>query len=280
MTRLDVALVARGFARSRGHARDLIDYCAVHLNGTIATKASTSVAPEDSIEVVVGDAAQALEPTWVSRAAGKLLGALEDLPGGGPDIAGVRAADVGACTGGFTQVLLERGADHVLAIDVGHGQLAEQLRTDPRVSDRSGVNARDLTAEAIGGPVDLVVADLSFISLTLVLEPLTEIVRIAGDLVLLIKPQFEVGRRGLDGRGVVRPGPWRRQAVESVVRHAYERGLDLRSLVVSRTPGQDGNTEFVAWFRRPGSSAVGRSWEAVSEMIDAALAAAQDGGGR
>lgn len=283
MTRLDVELVARGLARSRGHARDLVDLGVVRVGGDVAHKPALAVTAADDICLDVPPdprGAPVLDAHWVSRAAGKLLGALDDLPGGGPRMRGRRAADIGACTGGFTQVLLERGAEHVHAIDVGHDQLAAVLRADPRVSDLSGLNARDLTADHVGGAVDLVVADLSFISLTRVLDRLAAITAAGGDLLVLIKPQFEVGRAGLDRRGVVRPGPWRRDAIRSVLAAAHEAGLGLEHLVSSRTRGQDGNTEFIAWLRKPGPPAPGDSapdptWDSVRERIDALIAAAE-----
>jgi len=282
VTRLDTELVSRGLARSRGHARDLIDRGAVLVDGRQARKASTEVGAGSEITLDLapgnGSTSAVLDSSWVSRAAGKLLGALADLPGGGPPVEGRRAADVGACTGGFTQVLLRRGARQVFAIDVGHDQLAERLRADPRVVELSGHNARDLTPDMIGGEVDLVVADLSFISLTLVMSRLAHLVRPGGDLLLLIKPQFEVGRAGLDGRGVVRPGPWRREALGRVLATARAEGLSLRHLVRSRTLGQDGNVEFVAWLTRPHGGpedALGSaSWQAVVDTIAAVCAAA------
>lgn len=281
MTRLDQELVARGLARSRGHARDLVEQGVVLVAGSVARKPAHVVSADDNISLDVGAADEGttvLDAHWVSRAAGKLLGALEDLAGGGPPISGRRCADVGACTGGFTQVLLERGAAHVAAVDVGHDQLAAALREDPRVSDLAGINARDLTSADVGGEVDLVVADLSFISLTLVLDRLEHITAEGGDLLLLIKPQFEVGRAGLDGRGIVRAGPWRGDAVRSVIAAAQGVGLELVDLVTSRTPGQDGNTEFVAWLRQRTAAAPGvhgerAPWDSVGERIDALIAA-------
>ena len=274
--RLDAALVSRGLARSRGHARDLIDSGAVRVDDVPVTKASRPVRVHERL--AVDRASEALDTRWVSRAAGKLLLALEDLPGGGPAVEGVRAADVGACTGGFTQVLLHRGAREVVAIDVGHDQLAPSLRSDPRVIDLSAHNVRDLTPSAIGGEVDLLVADVSFISLTLVMGRLVSLVRRGGELVLLVKPQFEVGRAGLDGRGVVRRGAWRGDAVRAVLSSAMGEGLAVRGLVPSRTPGQEGNTEYIAWLTRPAGSHVGLSWQAVSDTIDDLVRAQTPGG--
>jgi 23S rRNA (cytidine1920-2'-O)/16S rRNA (cytidine1409-2'-O)-methyltransferase len=276
--RLDAALVARGLARSRGHARDLIGHGVVRVGDEVAVKGSRPVQDDDVVVVDAGS--EALDPSWVSRAAGKLIGALEDLPGGGPRITGARAADVGACTGGFTQVLLRRGASSVVAIDVGHDQLAQALKNDPRVVDLSGRNIRDLTASDIGGVVDLLVADVSFISLSLIMGRLSALVRPGGDLMLLIKPQFEVGREGLDGRGVVRPGHWRDAALRSVLTEAVGEGLVLRGLVVSRTLGQDGNTEYVAWLSRPAAPDVAPSWQAVCDTVDHVVPLETTGGQR
>lgn len=276
--RLDAALVARGLARSRGHARDLIGQGAVRVDGAVALKASRAVGPGD--DLAVADSAGTLGPQWVSRAAGKLLGAFADLPHGGPRVAGVRAADVGACTGGFTQVLLHRGAHEVLAIDVGHDQLAPTVREDPRVVNLPGRNIRDLGPADVGGEVDLLVCDLSFISLTLVLPVLASLVRPDGDLLLLVKPQFEVGREGLDGRGVVRPGPWRRDAILRVLARAVEAGLSVHGVVASRTRGQEGNLELVAWLHRPAGAPIGLAWQAVCETVDDIVSTETPGGHR
>ena len=266
--RLDVALVDRGLARSRGHARDLVLRGMVLVNGVSATKPSRAITSADSVAVRATDPTDPLDPRWVSRAAGKLLGALEDLPGGGPDLHGVRAVDLGACTGGFTQVLLECGARHVSAVDVGHGQLAPQVRTDPRVSDLSGHNVRTLEVETVGGAADVVVADLSFISLSLVMDRIHALVRPGGELLLLVKPQFEVGRSGLDGRGVVRDVTGRRGAVLRVLRSAHDLGLVLRGAVASRTPGQDGNVEYVVWLCKPAEPPDRDTWQSVCQTID------------
>jgi 23S rRNA (cytidine1920-2'-O)/16S rRNA (cytidine1409-2'-O)-methyltransferase len=240
----------------------------VRVDGVVVRKPARPVTGEVILEIDAAAVTVGLEAGWVSRGASKLLGALADLSGGGPSIQGMRCADVGASTGGFTQVLLGRGAAEVLAIDVGRGQLAPTLVTDPRVIDLPGRNVRDLTAAQLGGTVDVLVADLSFISLAAVMGPLTKLVRPGGDLLLLIKPQFEVGRRGLDGRGVVREESGRRQAVEGVLRAAVAEGLALRGLVRSRTLGQDGNVEYIAWLHHPDPRDVGHTWQAVIDMID------------
>jgi 23S rRNA (cytidine1920-2'-O)/16S rRNA (cytidine1409-2'-O)-methyltransferase len=184
---------------------------------------------------------------YVSRAAHKLVGALDDLGLSVPD----RALDAGASTGGFTQVLLERGCRQVIAVDVGTDQLAEQLRDDPRVQSWPRTNLRDLTlAQLDGVPVDLVVADVSFISLTLLVGPLIGVTAADGELLLLVKPQFEVGRQRLASSGVVRDEGLRRQAVDGVVASAEVRGWTAAAVVPSRIPGASGNTELFVLLRR------------------------------
>jgi 23S rRNA (cytidine1920-2'-O)/16S rRNA (cytidine1409-2'-O)-methyltransferase len=184
----------------------------------------------------------------VSRGGTKLAGALDDLAG--PDPSGRRCLDAGASTGGFTDVLLRRGAREVVAVDVGYGQLAWSLRTDPRVAVHERTNVRNLTVETIGGPVDLVVADLSFISLTLVLPALAACTVPDGDLVLLVKPQFEAGRELVGKGGVVRDPEVRAGAVAQVADTALELGWGTVGVVPSRLPGPAGNVEFVLWLRR------------------------------
>jgi 23S rRNA (cytidine1920-2'-O)/16S rRNA (cytidine1409-2'-O)-methyltransferase len=206
------------------------------------------VRPTTSI-VTVGDG-----PDWVSRAAYKLVAALDAFGGPAPDrpvitVAGKRCLDVGASTGGFTQVLLARGAREVVAVDVGHGQLAAQVAADDRVLERSGTNVRTLTPEQVGGPADLVVCDLSFISLRLVLDRLAALTGADGDLVALVKPQFEVGRQRLGKGGVVRAAGDRREAVLGVVRAARTAGLAPTGLRASPITGTTGNVEYLLWLR-------------------------------
>jgi 23S rRNA (cytidine1920-2'-O)/16S rRNA (cytidine1409-2'-O)-methyltransferase len=248
-SRLDVELVRRGLARSRDHAGELIAAGRVSVAGIVASKAATGVGTDVALEVQAGGTG---EPRWVSRGAYKLLGALTVFKAGGPDrltVDGRRCLDAGASTGGFTDVLLASGAAHVVAVDVGYGQLAWRLRTDERVSVRERTNARSLTPEAIGGPVDLVVADLSFISLRLVLPALTACLNPGADLVPMVKPQFEVGRRRLGPGGVVRDAEARAEAVLGVVAAARELGLGLRGAVASPLPGPSGNVEYFIWLR-------------------------------
>ncbi len=210
------------------------------VQGHTQVKASFDVDDADVIEV-------AAQSHYVSRAAHKLLGALDACEPLGLQVTGASALDAGASTGGFTQVLLERGVAHVWAVDVGHGQLDPSLRADSRVSLREGVNIRDLTAHSEGAGVDLVVADLSFISLTHVIAPLVAYAGPTADLVVMVKPQFEVGRGHLSGRGVVTDPRLRTRAVSTVARHMREAGLSIHHVERSPLPGPQGNVEFFVW---------------------------------
>jgi len=237
MMRCDLALVERGLARSRSHARQLIETGRVRIGETCHVKPATQVGSDTLIEV--------REDPYVSRAAHKLIHALD---GCGVKVSG-RGLDAGASTGGFTQVLLERGASLVYAVDVGHGQMAESLRRDPRVVVEEGVNLRDLTRDHVGGePVDLVVADVSFISLRLILDRLFSVLREDGYALVLVKPQFEVGRAGLDSHGVVTDERTRHRAVESVVDRAHELGWSLAWSAPSALTGEKGNQEVFCLF--------------------------------
>lgn len=239
--RLDVELVRRGLARSRGQARELVEAGSVLLDGSSAFKASTSVNEEQSLELASG------VEGWVSRAAYKLAAAMEAFGPDGLSADNLRCFDVGACTGGFTQVLLRRGAREVVAVDVGHGQLAEEIARDPRVIERSGINIRHARVEDLGGPAQLLVADLSFISLRLVLPVLRDLVEATGDLVLLVKPQFEVGRELLGKGGIVRSAGNRAKAIEEVVAGARSVGLHTKALRGSPIRGATGNAEYLVW---------------------------------
>ncbi len=231
--RLDVALVRRGLARSRSHGATLITRGAVTVSGRVVTKPAHQVSDADHVE--------ARNERWVSRAAHKLLGALDDS---GTVVFG-RVLDAGASTGGFTQVCLERGAQRVYAVDVGHDQLAPELRADSRVVVREGLNLRDLTVDDVeGSPVDLVVGDVSFISLRLLLEPLTGVLSRSGFALLLVKPQFEVGRERLGAGGVVRDEALRLEAVARVVEAAAALGWSCDWQGTSRLPGGSGNVEY------------------------------------
>jgi len=243
--RLDAELVRRRLARSREHASALIAAGRVKVNGTVATKAATQV--DAGAPVLVEDDAD--DPGWASRGAHKLIGALDAFVPLGLEVEGRRVLDAGASTGGFTDVLLRRGAREVVAVDVGYGQLVWRLQNDPRVVVRDRTNVRELTPETLGEPVDLVVGDLSFISLALVLPALVACARPGADLVLMVKPQFEVGRERLGSGGVVRDPVLRAEAVESVVRAAETHGLGLCGVTASPLPGPAGNVEYFVWLQ-------------------------------
>lgn len=265
--RLDAELVRRGLARSRGRAAELIAQGRVRVAGTVATKLSRPVAEDDQLTVEDAGA------DYVSRGAHKLLGALDDLRalGTGPEPRGARCLDAGASTGGFTQVLLERGAAHVLAVDVGHGQLDPAVADDARVTVREGCNVRDLRPDDVPGPVDLVVADLSFISLGLVLAPLVGVVTPGGDLLLLVKPQFEVGR-GRTVDGVVTAPALRADAVAAVA-EAVPPAARVAAVLPSRLPGPAGNLEYFLWLAvaPSGQDAPGPAPGAVRRAVEAAV---------
>jgi 23S rRNA (cytidine1920-2'-O)/16S rRNA (cytidine1409-2'-O)-methyltransferase len=240
--RLDAELVRRGLARSREHAAQLVADGLVRVSGQTATKPATAVEP--GTPLLVDE--QAGE-SYASRGGHKLVGALDAL---GLDPAGRRVLDAGASTGGFTDVLLRRGASHVVAVDVGYGQLAWALQTDARVTVLDRTNVRSLEVEQIGGPVDLVVADLSFIPLGLVLPALAGCAGPDADLLPMVKPQFEVGRERLPSGGVVRDPLLRADAVRGVARQARELGLGVAGVVASPLPGPSGNVEYFLWLRR------------------------------
>jgi len=242
VARLDAELVRRGLARSRRRAAELVAEGRVTVHGARAGKPSQPVSPDT--DVVVQSA-----PDYVSRAGHKLAGALDalaDLVDHPPVVAGAVCLDVGASTGGFTQVLLERGASAVVAVDVGHGQLAPALAADPRVDSREGLNIRDLTAADLDPSPTLLVGDLSFISLTLVVPTLLAVVEPGADLLLLVKPQFEVGRGRLGPGGVVTSVERREQAVRSVI-EVLELGAVVHAVVPSPLPGPAGNREYFVW---------------------------------
>lgn len=238
--RLDKELLARGLAPSRTRAGRLIAAGEVLVDGDRVLRPSTLVTGAQRLEVTSTD-------RWVSRAAHKLLGALDACAEVG--VAGRRCLDVGASTGGFTQVLLTRAAAGVVAVDVGHDQLAGTLRDDPRVEVHEGLNIRDLTPGMLGAGFDLIVADLSFISLRLVVSALAGQCRPGTDLLLMVKPQFEVGRHRLPRTGVVTDPSLRTEAVTGVIDAAAAQGLGAIGAHRSQLPGQDGNREFFLHLR-------------------------------
>ena len=258
--RLDAELVRRGLARSREHASELIAAGRVKVSGAVATKPATGVTTDAAV-LVTEDPQR---PDYVSRGGHKLAGALAAFEPAGLSVSGRRCLDAGASTGGFTDVLLRHGAGQVVAVDVGYGQLAWRIRQDPRVVVHDRTNVRELTPAMIGGPVDVVVGDLSFISLLVVLDALLGVTAPDGDLALMVKPQFEVGRERVGKGGVVRDPDLRAEAVASVAAAAAERGWGARMVTTSPLPGPAGNVEFFLWLRR-GPAAIGPA-----EILDVA----------
>ena len=241
-TRLDAELVRRELARSREQAADLIESRSVVVNGIPATKPATQVDAQTSI-VLAGK-----RDDFVSRGGHKLAGALDVFTE--VVIDGKVCLDAGASTGGFTDVLLRRGARKVIAVDVGYGQLAWELRSNEKVVILDRTNIRHLTGEMVGDDVDIVVADLSFISLSLVLPALAAVSKSSADFLLMVKPQFEVGRERLGAGGVVRDPALRRSAVLDVAQSAYNVGLGTMGIAASPLPGPAGNVEYFLWLRR------------------------------
>lgn len=239
--RLDAALAARGLARSRTHAATLIADGVVSVGGKPVVKASTPVSESDIIEVAAAD-------HYVSRAAHKLIAALDAFE---VDVSGRLALDMGASTGGFTQVLRERGAEPVIAVDVGHGQLAASVSEDPSVISVEGFNVRYMTADALAGASGIdalpsvITGDLSFISLDLVLPAVRGICAENADVIVLIKPQFEVGRTAVKG-GLVTNPVLRADAVSRVLWSAWDAGFGVLGIVSSPILGTYGNSEFIA----------------------------------
>ncbi len=268
---MDAELVRRGLARSREHAVELIGAGRVLINGAVASKPATAV--EAGTPLLVRDEPD--EVQWASRGARKLLGALETFEPLGVSVTGKRCLDAGASTGGFTDVLLTRGAREVVAVDVGYGQLVWRLRNDERVRVHDRTNVRALTADAIDGPVDLVVADLSFISLALVLPALAGCCAPGADLLPMVKPQFEVGKQRVGSGGVVRDPALRAEAVTEVAAAAAELGLRTRGVVASPLPGPSGNVEYFLWLHRDALGAkaadAGPGAAEISEMVQRAV---------
>ena len=239
--RVDVELVRRGLARSRQQAAELINAGRVSIDGIPAAKPATAVAVTARLTVDTEGTRN-----WVSRGAHKLLGALDAF---GISVAGRRCLDAGASTGGFTEVLLDRCAREVVAADVGYGQLAWSLRCDPRVTVLDRTNVRDLSVGAIGGPVDVVVADLSFISLKAVLPALTSCASGDADIVPMVKPQFEVGKDRVGAGGVVSDPQLRAATVLAVARCAADLGWPPAGVAASPLPGPSGNVEYFLHLR-------------------------------
>lgn len=266
LIRVDSELVRRGLARSRQHAGELIAAGHVLLDGAPVTKAARQVDPAQALRVVAPPTEE-----YASRGAHKLAGALDALGDRAPVVAGRRALDAGASTGGFTDVLLRRGAAHVVAVDVGYGQLAWALQQDPRVTQLDRTNVRTLDPAAVAPAPELVVGDLSFISLTLVLPALAAAAAPDADFLLMVKPQFEVGKDRLGRGGVVRDPDLHIEAVATVAAAARDLGLDTRAVVPSPLPGPSGNVEYFIALRRTAPDAIAP--EELDAVITAAVAA-------
>jgi 23S rRNA (cytidine1920-2'-O)/16S rRNA (cytidine1409-2'-O)-methyltransferase len=241
---LDAELVRRGLARSREQAVELIAAGRVEVNAVVAQKPASGVTASQSIRVI----ADTDDPGYASRGAHKLVGALAAFPQ--ITVQGRRCLDAGASTGGFTDVLLRSGAREVVAVDVGYGQLVWPLRTDPRVHVHDRTNVRALSPAQIGGQADLTVADLSFISLKLVLAALTACTKPDGDLLPMVKPQFEVGKERIGSGGVVRDPALRAEVVADVAIAAASLGWATAGVTASPLPGPSGNVEFFLWLQR------------------------------
>ncbi len=232
--RLDVALVERGVVETRSKAQSLIMARRILVNGQHVDKAGAVVGEDDELAI------EQLEHPWVGRGGMKLAHALREF---GISVEGKTCADIGASTGGFTDVMLKNGARKVYAIDVGYGQLDVSLRNDPRVINREKVNARHLEASDFEERIEFVSIDVSFISLKLILPAVAKF--LDGELVALIKPQFEVGKRDVGKGGIVRDDVKRAEAVDSVVAFAREIGFDVKGVIESPVKGAEGNVEFL-----------------------------------
>ena len=259
--RLDAELVRRKIARSREAAVDMIKAGRVEVGGFVASKPATAVTGDVSIRV----SGLEEDENWASRGAHKLLGALEAFEPQGLDLKGRKVLDAGASTGGFTDVCLRRDVDTVYAVDVGYGQLIWRLQDDPRVVVLDRTNVRTLTPEILGGTADVMVGDLSFISLKLVLPAIVSCLDEGADLLPMVKPQFEVGKERLGSGGVVRSDALRQEVVQEVAEYARTLDLSFRAAVASPLPGPSGNLEFFLWLVKDGGA---------SDIGDEAMAAA------
>ncbi len=236
--RLDIYLSENGYVKSRSRAKELIEKGSVKVNGVVVTKPSFEV---ENPDIELDESSM----PFVGRGGFKLEAALDNFK---IDVSGLRCIDIGASTGGFTDCLLQRGAEHVLALDCGHGQLDPALACDERVSQLDGFNARNLSFEATGECFDLAVMDVSFISQTLIHAPLASVLKNGARFVSLIKPQFEAGRKSLSKKGIVNKESDRKAALEKVFLSAIANGFQLFGYMESPIKGGDGNIEYLAVF--------------------------------
>lgn len=263
--RLDAELVRRKIARSREQAQEMIRGGRVYVGGMLASKPATQVTPDISIKVENADV-----DDWASRGAHKLLGALEHFEPQGLSVEGKKVLDAGASTGGFTDVLLRRKAREVVAVDVGYGQLIWRLQNDDRVKVLDRTNIRHLTPEMMDGPCEMMVGDLSFISLKLTLPAIVESLADGADLLPMVKPQFEVGKDRLGSGGVVRSPQLRAEVTADVARFSQSLGLSLIDVVASPLPGPSGNVEYFLWLKKD-NGAQAPSEQALIDMVAKAV---------
>ena len=268
LIRIDSELVRRGLARSRTQAAQLIGDGHVTLDGVVVTKPARQVNPAQAIEVITPSGED-----YVSRGAHKLAGALDALAQRNlaPQVTGRYCLDAGASTGGFTDVLLRRGAAHVDAVDVGYGQLAWSLQADPRVTVKDRTNVRTLSPQEVTQAPQLIVGDLSFISLKLVLPALVEVTAAQADLLLMVKPQFEVGKDRLGHGGVVRDPALHMEVVEDIARFAQGLGLRLDAVTASPLPGPAGNVEYFLNLHTANSAGANLVGDALTDEVQRAV---------
>lgn len=270
LIRVDAELVRRKLARSRSEAADLIHAGRVYLDGMEVTKPARQMDPALPLVVKEGE-----RDDYASRGAYKLIGALDYLGADAPRVKGVRALDAGASTGGFTDVLLRRGASEVLAVDVGYGQLLWRLREDPRVVVMERTNVRTLQPEDVAPAPDLVVGDLSFISLTLVIPALARCSSDTADFLLMVKPQFEIGKERLGAGGVVRDPAHHVETVLNVARSGRESGLAVCAVAPSPLPGPAGNVEYFLHMKAGGTDLGDRLEAAIEDAVASGPAGAR-----
>ena len=272
LRRIDSELVRRKLARSRTHAQEMIAQGRVKLDGEVVMKPARQMDPAQAIVI-----AESEQIEYVSRGAHKLAGALDSLGEAAPIVKGRRCLDAGASTGGFTDVLLRRGAASVVAVDVGYGQLAWRLQSDPRVEVRDRTNVRTMKAGDVDPAPSLVVGDMSFISLTLVIPALVAVAAENADFLLMVKPQFEIGKERLGHGGVVRNPEHHVETVESVACCAMDNGLGILAIEASPLPGPSGNVEYFLHMRAGDSDAIAS--EELHSRIEDAVRRGPVGGG-
>ena len=255
MARLDAELVSRGIARSRQRAKEMIQAGSISVNGSSITKASAEVSPDDVIE-------SSEEELYVGRGALKLEKAAAEF---GLDFDGKTCIDIGASTGGFADLMLSRGAAKVFAVDVGHGQLAEKLRSDPRVVNMEGTDIRTVSAEDLGGCADIITVDVSFISLKMILPKVYELLKENACAAVLIKPQFEAGRSGISKNGIVKDRKVHLRVLREIDEFARETGFVCEKYTYSPVKGGSGNIEYLVKLCRSGAPAAVHDLKALVE---------------